>query len=306
VAEEIINGSEAEQQKRARTARRRIADQTYEYDKLTQATTQLRQVEREIEGKEWTTKMVTELSKALMDLKETLIGTQNKAAEIEVGSALHKHVVSAVQNAEVLEGAPDTARVDRIKMSEAMEHCLKMVADRRSEMMLDDIGHGDIESWIAKWEDRMAKDAADVMTAARALDERMKLEVDSHMRGEREIDNVEVMVDGKEQVKRDVKRDLPYNKRDLLYNKRDLLYTPTVRRPTNTGRPTNTNMVHGTQQFVRKMNDIRNRTLAERDGLLLDQRRYDQVRVKLDTMFQVCQRYYVLYCVLYCVLLVPR
>lgn len=74
----------------------------------------------------------------------------------------------------------------------------------------------------------MAKDAADVMTAARALDERMKLEVDAHMRSEREIDNVEVMVDGKE-------------------------------------------------QFVRKMNDIRNRTLAERDGLLLDQRRYDQV-----------------------------
>jgi len=237
VAEEIINGSEPEQQKRARMARRRIADQPYEYEKLTQATTQLRQVEREIEGKEWTTKMVTELSKALMDLKETLMGTQNKAAEIEVGSALHKHVVSAVQNAEVLEGAPDTARVDRIKMSESMEHCLKTVADRRSEMMLDDIGHGDIEAWISKWEDRMQKDAADVMTAARALDERMKLEVDAHMRGEREIDNVEVMVDGKE-------------------------------------------------QFVRKMNDIRNRTLSERDGLLLDQRRYDQVRAKLDTMFQ--------------------
>ena len=235
-AEEIINGSEPEQQKRARTARRRIADQSYEYDKLTQATTQLRQVEREIEGKEWTTKMVTELSKALMDLKETLMGTQNKAAEIEVGSALHKHVVSAVQNAEVLEGAPDTARIDRIKMGEAMDQCLRMVAERRSEMMLDDIGHGDIESWIAKWEDRMAKDAADVMTAARALDERMKLEVDSHMRAEREIDNVEVMVDGKE-------------------------------------------------QFVRKMNDIRNRTLAERDGLLLDQRRYDQVRSKLDAIF---------------------
>ena len=165
-AEEIINGSEQEQQKRARTARRRISDQTYEYDKLTQATTQLRQVEREIEGKEWTTKMVTELSKALMDLKETLMGTQNKAAEIEVGSALHKHVVSAVQNAEVLEGTPDTVRVDRVKMGEAMDQCLKMVAERRSEMMLDDIGHGDIESWIAKWEDRMAKDAADVMTAA--------------------------------------------------------------------------------------------------------------------------------------------
>ena len=237
VAEEIINGSEAEQQKRARTARRRIADQAYEYEKLTQATTQLRQVEREIEGKEWTTKMVTELSKALMDLKETLMGTQNKAAEIEVGSALHKHVVSAVQNAEVLEGTPDTARIDRMKMSDAMDHCLKMVADRRSEMMLDDIGHGDIESWISKWEERMAKDAADVMTSARALDERMKLEVDSHMRSEREIDNVEVMVDGKE-------------------------------------------------QFVRKMNDIRNRTLSERDGLLLDQRRYDQVRTKLDMMFQ--------------------
>ena len=237
VAEEIINGSEPEQQKRARTARRRISDQTYEYDKLAQATTQLRQVEREIEGKEWTTKMVTELSKALMDLKETLMNTQNKAAEIEIGSALHKHVVSAVQNAEVLEGTPDVARIDRVKMSEALDHCLKMVADRRSEMMLDDIGHGDIESWIAKWEDRMAKDAADVMTAARALDERMKLEVDSHMRAEREIDNVEIMVEGKE-------------------------------------------------QFVRKMNDIRNRTLSERDGLVQDQRRYDQVRAKLDSMFQ--------------------
>jgi hypothetical protein len=128
VAEEIVSGSEPEQQKRARTARRRITDQSYEYDKLTQATTQLRQVEREIEGKEWTTKMVTELSKALVDLKETLLGTQNKAAEIEVGSALHKHVVSAVQNAEVLEGAPDTARIERMKMSEAMDQCLKMVS----------------------------------------------------------------------------------------------------------------------------------------------------------------------------------
>ena len=38
----------------------------------------------------------------------------------------------------------------------------------------------------------MAKDAADVMTAARALDERMKIEVDAHMRAEREIDGVEV------------------------------------------------------------------------------------------------------------------
>jgi hypothetical protein len=111
-----------------------MQEQPYDYDKLTQATTQLKQVytegslltfvvifswrnfishqysclalfvpqvEREIEGKEWTTRMVTELAKTLMDLKETLFGTQNKAAEIEIGSALHKHVVSSVQNAEV-------------------------------------------------------------------------------------------------------------------------------------------------------------------------------------------------------------
>mmetsp|Transcript_32992 Transcript_32992/g.78679 ORF Transcript_32992/g.78679 Transcript_32992/m.78679 type:complete len:823 (+) Transcript_32992:113-2581(+) len=235
-AEDIIGGDGPDAQKRSRTARRRITDQTYEYEKLTQATTQLRQVEREIEGKEWTTKMVTELTKTLMDLKETLLGTQNKAAEIEIGSALHKHVVSSVQNAEVLEGAPDSARQDRIKMSEALDLCLKSVSDRRQEMMMDDIGHGDIESWINKWEERLAKDAADVMSAARALDERMRLEVEVQTRTEREIDNVEVMVDGKE-------------------------------------------------QFVRKMNDIRNRTLAEKEGLLNDQRRYDSMRGNLETMF---------------------
>jgi len=195
------------------------------------------QVEREIEGKEWTTKMVTELSKTLLDLKETLTGTQNKAAEIEIGSALHKHVVSSVQNAEVLEGSPDSARNDRYKMTEALELCLKSVADRRSEMMLDDsIGHGDIEGWISKWEERMAKDAADVMAAARALDERMRIEVEVHMRTEREIDNVEVMVDAKE-------------------------------------------------LFVRKMNEIRNRTLAERDGLLSDQRRFDSTKATLENIF---------------------
>ena len=146
------------------------------------------QVEREIEGKEWTTRMVTELAKTLMDLKDTLYGTQNKAAEIEIGSALHKHVVSSVQNAEVrreglllkvsrmrsarcmifliisafaplfeaydcrqvLEGGSDSARVDRMKMAEALELCLKSVADRRSEMMMDDVGHGDIEAWISE------------------------------------------------------------------------------------------------------------------------------------------------------------
>lgn len=114
--------------------------------------------------------MVTELAKTLMDLKDTLYGTQNKAAEIEIGSALHKHVVSSVQNAEVgqnrhkscrtkiskrirlqvLEGGSDSARVDRMKMAEALELCLKSVSDRRSEMMMDDVGHGDIEAWISE------------------------------------------------------------------------------------------------------------------------------------------------------------
>eukprot|EP00281_Chroomonas_sp_CCMP1168_P001031 CAMPEP_0206256554 /NCGR_PEP_ID=MMETSP0047_2-20121206/24839_1 /ASSEMBLY_ACC=CAM_ASM_000192 /TAXON_ID=195065 /ORGANISM="Chroomonas mesostigmatica_cf, Strain CCMP1168" /LENGTH=802 /DNA_ID=CAMNT_0053683021 /DNA_START=107 /DNA_END=2515 /DNA_ORIENTATION=+ len=234
--EDIAMGDGPDAQKRSRAAKRRIGDQPYEYEKLSQATTQLRQVEREIEGKDWTTKMVSELSKTLMDLKETLIGTQNKAAEIEIGSALHKHVVSSVQNAEVLEGGTDTARVDRLKMTEALDLALKSVADRRSEMMLDDIGHGDIESWIAKWEDRMNKDAADVMAAARALDERMRIEADVQLRFEKEIDSVEVMVDGKE-------------------------------------------------QFVRKMNDIRARTLQERDGLAADQKRYDNTRGSLEQVF---------------------
>eukprot|EP00961_Rhodomonas_salina_P270543 3655673-Rhodomonas_salina.3 len=43
-AEDIIGGDGPDAQKRSRTARRRITDQTYEYEKLTQATTQLRQV----------------------------------------------------------------------------------------------------------------------------------------------------------------------------------------------------------------------------------------------------------------------
>uniref|UniRef100_A0A7S0ETH0 Uncharacterized protein n=1 Tax=Hanusia phi TaxID=3032 RepID=A0A7S0ETH0_9CRYP len=234
--DEIISGSDPEAQKRSRSSRRRISEQNYEYDKLTQATTQLRQVEKEIEGKEWTMKMVSELTKTLLDLKESLMGTQNKAAEIEVGSALHKHVVSAVQNAEVLEGATDTAKTDRMRMYEAFLLCLKTVGERRAEMMQDDIGHGDIESWIAKWEDRMARDAEDVMSAAQALDDTMKIEVEVQMRNEREIDSVEVMVDGKE-------------------------------------------------QFIRKMNDVRNRTVAERDALQMDQKRNDQVRSNLDNMF---------------------
>jgi hypothetical protein len=37
-----------------------------------------------------------------------------------------------------------------MKMVEALELCLKSVADRRSEMMMDDVGHGDIEAWISE------------------------------------------------------------------------------------------------------------------------------------------------------------
>jgi hypothetical protein len=51
---------------------------------------------------------------------------------------------------QVLEGGSDSARVDRMKMVEALELCLKSVADRRSEMMMDDVGHGDIEAWISE------------------------------------------------------------------------------------------------------------------------------------------------------------
>ena len=53
-------------------------------------------------------------------------------------------------SSQVLEGGSDSARVDRMKMAEALEICLKSVADRRSEMMMDDVGHGDIEAWISE------------------------------------------------------------------------------------------------------------------------------------------------------------
>lgn len=68
---------------------------------------------------------------------------------------------------------------------------------------------------------------------SRALDERMRLEAEVQLRFEKEIDSVEVMVDGKE-------------------------------------------------LFVRKMNDIRNRTIQEREGLANDQRRYDNTRASLE------------------------
>ncbi len=51
---------------------------------------------------------------------------------------------------QVLEGGSDAARLDRMRMAEALELCLKSIADRRREMMMDDVGHGDIESWISK------------------------------------------------------------------------------------------------------------------------------------------------------------
>ena len=45
-------------------------------------------------------------------------------------------------------------------------------------------------------------------------------------------------------------------------------------------------MVDAKELFVRKMNEIRNRTLAERDGLLSDQRRFDSTKSTLENMFQ--------------------
>ena len=43
-----------------------------------------------------------------------------------------------------------------------------------------------------KWEERLAKDGADVMAAARALDEKIRIETEVHTRTERDIDSVEV------------------------------------------------------------------------------------------------------------------
>jgi len=188
--QELINGSEAEARERSRAARRRTTDLTYDYAKLAEATRQLRQVESEVDGKDWTRKTVQQLSRTLMDVRELLVGTQNKAAEIEIGSALHRHVVSAVQYAEALQGEPETETMERIRVSAVLSSCLKSVADQRQEMIQDDIGHGDIDAWVTKWQHRRAKQAADVLTAARALDERMRAEVESHMRSERMVDNV--------------------------------------------------------------------------------------------------------------------
>ena len=45
-----------------------------------------------------------------------------------------------------------------------------------------------------KWEERLAKDAGDVMAAARALDDKIRIETEVHTRTERDIDNVEVYI----------------------------------------------------------------------------------------------------------------
>eukprot|EP00802_Teleaulax_amphioxeia_P005712 Tamp_05716.p2 GENE.Tamp_05716~~Tamp_05716.p2 ORF type:complete len:464 (+),score=94.54 Tamp_05716:108-1394(+) len=232
--EELINGSEVEARERSRAARRRTSDPTYDYNKLGEATRQLRQVESEIDGKDWTRKTVQQLSRTLMDVREILMGTQNKAAEIEIGSALHRHVVSAVQYAEALQGAPDTEMLERIRIGEVLTACLKSVADQRQEMTQDDIGHGDIESWVTKWQQRRAKQAAEVLTAARALDERMRAEVESRMRSERDVDNV-----------------------------------PEVDK----------------EEFVTRMNDVRQRTLSEQEGIVLDEERVEHVRHRLESLF---------------------
>jgi hypothetical protein len=232
--QELINGSEAEARERSRAARRRTTDLTYDYAKLAEATRQLRQVESEVDGKDWTRKTVQQLSRTLMDVRELLVGTQNKAAEIEIGSALHRHVVSAVQYAEALQGEPETETMERIRVSAVLSSCLKSVADQRQEMIQDDIGHGDIDAWVTKWQHRRAKQAADVLTAARALDERMRAEVESHMRSERMVDNV-TEVDKEE--------------------------------------------------FVARMNEVRQRTLSEHEGIVLDEERVDHVRQSLESLF---------------------
>ncbi len=112
-----------------------MSDPTYDYNKLGEATRQLRQVESEIDGKDWTRKTVQQLSRTLMDVREILMGTQNKAAEIEIGSALHRHVVSAVQYAEALQGAPDTEMLERIRIGEVLTGCLKSVADQVNQVL---------------------------------------------------------------------------------------------------------------------------------------------------------------------------
>ena len=233
-AQELINGSEAEARERSRAARRRTTDLTYDYVKLAEATRQLQQVESEIDGKDWTRKTVQPLSRTLMDVRELLVGTQNKAAEIEIGSALHRYVVSAVQYAEALQGEPETETMERIRVSAVLSACLKSVADQRQEMIQDDIGHGNIDAWVTKWQQRRAKQAAEVLTAARALDERMRAEVESHMRSERQVDNV-----------------------------------PEVDK----------------EEFVARMNEVRQRTLSEHEGIVLDEERVDRVRQSLESLF---------------------
>ena len=41
------------------------------------------------------------LARTLLDVRAILLSSQNKAAEIEIGAAIHRHVVAAVQSSEV-------------------------------------------------------------------------------------------------------------------------------------------------------------------------------------------------------------
>ncbi len=43
-----------------------------------------------------------------------------------------------------------------------------------------------------KWEERLSKDGEELMAAARALDEKIKVEYETHMRMEKEIESVDV------------------------------------------------------------------------------------------------------------------
>jgi hypothetical protein len=98
-----------------------------------------------------------------------------------------------------------------------------------------------------KLEERLAKDA-DVMAAARALDDTIRIENEVHIRTERDIDNVEVRSNA--------------TPNDYLW-------------AFNLG--AKQVMVDSKECFVRKMNDIRTRTLVERDGLTADQVRGEEM-----------------------------
>jgi len=201
--EDLINGSETDARENSRAARRRNIDQSYDYTKLAEAHRQLRQVEVDIHGKDWTIKLVRQLAQCLMGVRETLRCTQNKAAEIEIGAALHRHIVSAVQCAESLEGGTDDERVTRIRASGALRACLKNTDEHTIAMNRtnNEVGQADIEAWVLKRQQTRSLHTNQVLVATRALDVSMRAEVEALMRDEREVDSVEdLMVDKEEFV----------------------------------------------------------------------------------------------------------